>query len=337
MNARLLSAKIYEFPLHAFHPSSYSFPELFYHLHKLDFNVLWLMGAYPKGDLSPYCIEDHSRTVFDLDEVCELGKIFNIEIMLDWVGNHTSRKCSWTTQHPDWYMYREGQISCARFKDETGWVEYHDVVQLNLASKALAEHFRQILRSFIMKGILWWRVDMACKLLRSSFNANWNINMEHEFLQLVFGSLKAEFPELVLVSEAYGKYDELTPIFDANMAKKEWRDRMLPWQRRIQEAEDYVRKWTKGKGLVPIVAIDGHDEPAAFSTEVMGPNWIDMLEITWRQPTGKLFYGGTEFLIDRGTKTRREQYPLTEPFELLSFRDLKVNSEVRDVLLDSRV
>ena len=80
---------------------------------ELGTTVLWIMPVCEPGELksvgSPYCIKDYKAvnqrygTGADLKSLVDNAHSKGMDVILDWVANHTSWDNKWITEHPDWY------------------------------------------------------------------------------------------------------------------------------------------------------------------------------------------------------------------------------------------
>jgi alpha-glucosidase len=85
------------------------------HLTWLGVDALWLSPVYrsPMADFG-YDVSDHCDvdpvfgTLADADAVLAAAHERGIRVLLDWVPNHTSIEHRWWTEHPDWYLWRDG-------------------------------------------------------------------------------------------------------------------------------------------------------------------------------------------------------------------------------------
>ncbi len=109
-------------------------------LSEMGVNVLWLMPIHPRGTDdkaigSPYCVKDYRAidpafgTLADLQRLVSTAHSHGMQVMLDWIANHTSWDNAWVTAHPDWYQ-------AARTADEQFWT---DVTFLNYDVPAVCD------------------------------------------------------------------------------------------------------------------------------------------------------------------------------------------------------
>lgn len=107
-------------------------------LKELGVDVIWLMPIHPIGEVnrngtlgSPYAVKDYKEvnpefgTKADFKALVEEAHRLNMEIMLDWVANHTAWDHPWATEHIDYYSYSS---TGERPYSPEGWL---DVIELN--------------------------------------------------------------------------------------------------------------------------------------------------------------------------------------------------------------
>ncbi|HWZ28999.1 MAG TPA: alpha-amylase family glycosyl hydrolase [Gemmatimonadales bacterium] len=124
-------------------------------------NVIWLMPVYPVGDLnhkgalgSPYAVRDYQGlnpafgTAGDFRDLIRAAHARGIQVILDWVPNHTAWDNPWIKDHPDWYVHNaKGEISVPL--DPQGHLtDWTDVAQLDYKNPAL--------RKGMIAAMRWW-------------------------------------------------------------------------------------------------------------------------------------------------------------------------------------
>lgn len=129
-------------------------------LRKLGIDILWLMPIYPRGGgiNSPYAatnfkaVNPNYGTIATLKSLVDRAHELGMEVILDWVPNHTATNAVWVTQHPEYYTTQNGQMVHPN--------NYGDVYQLNYNSPALCEAMNDCLRFWIdQTGIDGYRCD----------------------------------------------------------------------------------------------------------------------------------------------------------------------------------
>ena len=138
-------------------------------------NVVWLMPIYPVGVLnhkgplgSSYAVRDYRAinpaygSVADFRALVQAVHARGMNLILDWVPNHTAWDNVWITEHPDFYARNErGEITVPRDPEGklTGWT---DVAQLDYKNPALRRTMIATMRWWLDEyGIDGFRVDAA--------------------------------------------------------------------------------------------------------------------------------------------------------------------------------
>lgn len=131
-------------------------------------DILYLMPIYPEGTTkavgSPYCVKDFRGvnssygSMSDLKDLVDAAHGAGMKVIFDWVANHTSWDCEWTSTHKDWYK-----------KDASGNIVYPtadgawaDVAQLDYSSSALRAEMTDCMLYWVRElGIDGYRCDYA--------------------------------------------------------------------------------------------------------------------------------------------------------------------------------
>lgn len=132
-------------------------------LKRMGVDVLWLMPIHPRGEDSkaigsPYCVKDYKAidpkfgTMADLKSLVNTCHKNNMQVVLDWIANHTSWDNRWTTAHPDWY---QGPST----GDEQSWA---DVTFLNYNLSAVRDTMKACMLYWVKEAdIDGFRCDYA--------------------------------------------------------------------------------------------------------------------------------------------------------------------------------
>ena len=129
-------------------------------LRKLGIDIVWLMPIYPRGGgiNSPYAatnfkaVNPNYGTIATLKNFVDRAHELGMEVILDWVPNHTATNAVWVTQHPEYYTTQNGQMVHPN--------NYGDVYQLNYNNPDLCEAMNDCLRFWIdQAGIDGYRCD----------------------------------------------------------------------------------------------------------------------------------------------------------------------------------
>ena len=129
-------------------------------LRSLGIDIVWLMPIYPRGGgiNSPYAATNFMTTNPNYGTVAQLKSFVDrahelgMEVVLDWVPNHTATNAVWVTQHPEYYTMQNGEMVHPN--------NYGDVYQLNYDNPDLCEAMNECLRFWIdQAGVDGFRCD----------------------------------------------------------------------------------------------------------------------------------------------------------------------------------
>ena len=129
-------------------------------LRSLGIDILWLMPIYPRGGgiNSPYAATNFKATNPSYGSIAQLKSLVDrahelgMEVILDWVPNHTATNAVWVTEHPEYYTTQNGQMVHPN--------NYGDVYELNYNNAALREAMNDCLRFWIdQAGVDGYRCD----------------------------------------------------------------------------------------------------------------------------------------------------------------------------------
>lgn len=126
-------------------------------------DILWVMPVNTPGEEksigSPYCVKDYSTvnprlgTMEDFIALVDGAHRLGMEVILDWVANHTAWDCPWITEHPDWYVHdANGDIASPG--------SWSDVAELNYDNKEMRAAMISEMRGWVTgTGIDGFRLD----------------------------------------------------------------------------------------------------------------------------------------------------------------------------------
>ena len=128
-------------------------------IRNLGVNIMWVMPIYPigieKGKNSPYCISDYKAiapefgTIEDLSRLAQICHEHGMDIILDWVANHTAWDHPWVKDHPDWYTHDAVADTIIHPRP---W-DWYDVADLN--------YDNQDMRAAMIDAMKFWIVDVG--------------------------------------------------------------------------------------------------------------------------------------------------------------------------------
>ena len=128
------------------------------------------MPVHPIGEVerkgrlgSPYAVRDYQAvnpefgSLEDLRAFVERAHTLGLDVILDWVANHTAHDHPWVTEHPDWYRRdREGQPM------SPPWCDWDDVLDLDLSQPGARKAMAEALRFWVEEvGVDGFRCDVA--------------------------------------------------------------------------------------------------------------------------------------------------------------------------------
>ena len=196
------TATIYEVNLRQYTPEGTinAFIPHLERLQKMGVKVLWVMPVQPiglknrKGPLgSYYSIRDYTAvnpefgTLEDLKRMVDEAHARGMEVILDWVANHTAWDHPWMTEHPEWYTH-----------DSTGAVvspvaDWSDVADLNYDEPALRQAMIDAMQFWIQEAdVDGFRCDVAMMVPLDFWKA---VRDSLDALKPVFMLAEAEGPQ----------------------------------------------------------------------------------------------------------------------------------------------
>ncbi|WP_443731407.1 alpha-amylase family glycosyl hydrolase [Segatella buccae] len=134
----------------------------------LGVNVVWVMPIYPIGEVksknSPYSIRDYKAvapefgTIDDFKHLVKVCHERGMAVILDWVANHTAWDSPWITEHPEWYVQKNGEIVCVNFDNQV----WEDVADLNYDNHYMRLAMIDAMKYWVTEvGLDGFRCDVA--------------------------------------------------------------------------------------------------------------------------------------------------------------------------------
>jgi len=164
------SANIYEVNLrqYTFEGTFDAFSKHLPRLRDMGVKILWFMPITPISEAgrlgvlgSYYAVKNYTATnpefgsVNDFKNLVEKAHELGFKIIIDWVANHSGNDHHWTTDHPEFYSYAEGNL----LLHPHGWT---DVAQLNYDNRELWENMVDAMKFWLKEcDIDGYRCDMA--------------------------------------------------------------------------------------------------------------------------------------------------------------------------------
>ncbi|MCH5235112.1 MAG: hypothetical protein J1E16_07440 [Muribaculaceae bacterium] len=129
-------------------------------------DIVWIMPvcepSSEKSVGSPYSIKNYDAinpkygTIADLQNLVKSAHNLGLKVLLDWVPNHTGWDNPWITEHPDWFMQKNGQIISPPGQN------WNDVAQLDYSNPEVAVGMSEAIKYWITTAdIDGFRFDYA--------------------------------------------------------------------------------------------------------------------------------------------------------------------------------
>jgi hypothetical protein len=258
---------------------------------------------------SPFAIASYSVNIeyggnAALERVRARLRECGMQLLLDFVPNHTARDHPWVQDHPDYYirstrerLRQEPQNFCEL---ETGagiqvmaygrdpyFAGWPDTLQLNYGNPELHAAMKQELER-ISEQCDGVRCDMAMLILPDVFRQTWNVDSA-DFWSGAIESVRRRFPNFKFIAEVYwGRESELQAsgfdfAYDKTLYDRLCRREASAIFDHLQAPIQYQRKLVR--------FLENHDEPraaAVFPPEVHKPAAV----LTYLTPGLKLFHDG---------------------------------------------
>ncbi|MBK6902231.1 MAG: DUF5110 domain-containing protein [Saprospirales bacterium] len=267
-------------------------------LQKMGVDILWLMPVQPigikdrKGSLgSYYSIRDYTAanpefgSMEDFRRLVEQSHQLGLKVVLDWVGNHTSRDHTWIAKHPDWYNYGEDGSIVA----PSGWT---DVADLNYDNPDMRKAMADAMIFWVKEaGLDGFRCDVAGAV-------------PTDFWESVRPELEAIKP-VWMIAEDEGQPWLMNKAFNSNYGWS-FHHTMNDIAKGSQDAGAVFSYFERVKDLYPSGAypmqfITNHDENSWNGTEYerLGEGHKAFATLSFTVPGMPLIYSGQEAGLKR--------------------------------------
>ncbi len=168
-------------------------------LKEMGVTMLWLMPVTPisvqerQGTLGSYyacsdyvSINPEFGNLDDFKQLVKQAHDLEMQVIIDWVANHTGYDHHWTKEHSDWYE----KDASGNFVEKHGW---KDVIDLNYANKDMRAEMIQCMKFWINEcNIDGFRCDMAHLVLLDFWV---DAKQQCETLKQLFWLAECEVPE----------------------------------------------------------------------------------------------------------------------------------------------
>jgi len=153
------------------------------HLTWLGVDALWLSPIYPSPmhdfgyDVSDYKgIDPVFGSLDDFDSLVAAARARGLRVLLDVVPCHSSIEHPWFSEHPDWYIWREGPNNWLSAFGGSAWSPlngryylhsfYPEQPDLDWRNEEVIAAMQDALRFWIDRGAAGYRVDAIDRLLK---------------------------------------------------------------------------------------------------------------------------------------------------------------------------
>jgi alpha-amylase len=194
----------------------------------LGVDAIWLMPIHPSPSYHGYDIADYRGlraeygTFEDFADFVDAAHARGMRVILDFVLNHSAKTHPWfesaatgpASEFRDYYVWRDADPGWKRSWDrrpvwfeETGAYYYgifgELLPDLNLANPAVEDEVFESMRFWASKGVDGFRVDAARHLFESDDGQLADQPETHAFTQRMRERLHAEYPDVLLLAEAW--------------------------------------------------------------------------------------------------------------------------------------
>lgn len=268
-------------------------------LNELGVDILWFMPIQTigekdrKGTLgSYYSIKDYKAvnpefgTMGDFRNVVQQAHTLGMKVILDWVGNHTSRDAVWVDEHPDWFKRDSlGNITVMYDWTDIGPVDYE----------------KPEMRAAMLDAMLFWVREADI----DGFRCDVAGEVPTDFWKTATDSLRALKPDIFMLAEAEKPELNDNRIFDAYYA---WDfHHKMNMVAQGKENVDSLRLSLKRMNerfapeAIPMYFTSNHDENSWNGTEFerMGDAAKTFAALTYVLPGMPLIYNGQEAGLNR--------------------------------------
>jgi alpha-amylase len=226
----------------------------------LGVDALWLMPIYPSPSYHGYDVTDYVAvnpqygTLADFDALVAAAHACDLKVVLDMVLNHSSGLHPWFTDSASgptaarrgWYVWSDTVASPPGWTNPTtgggtpwywnngAWYYAafsYGMPDLNLANPAVEAELVAAMKAWLRRGVDGFRLDAVPFFVETGpGDGQRNTPPTHAFLKRIRAALQAEYPQTLLVAEAwqppatvasyYGAGDEVQLAFTFDLAAR---------------------------------------------------------------------------------------------------------------------
>lgn len=259
-------------------------------LKNLGVSCIWLMPIQPIGELkrkgslgSPYSVKDYYAvnrehgTKDTFKNLVQSAHQLGMQVIIDWVANHTAWDNPMITSHPDWFQKnKEGEIASPH-------PHWSDVAGLNYQNAELRKYMKDVLIYWVKEfDIDGFRCDVA-DMLPIDFweDARRELaKLKPNLLMLAEGDRPEDHLAAFDLTYAWNLYDALVEIVkgkaDATLIERKLK----------------VEQYKYPQGSLHLRFTENHDKPRA--AEVFGPAHFAAIALIFTLDGVPLIYNGQE-------------------------------------------
>lgn len=193
------------------------------YLKEMGVGGIWLTPIFKSPSYHGYDATDYRAiqpdfgTLADFDALVASAHSRGIRVLLDLAINHTSVKHPWFSSKHDWYVWRDRDPG---WPGPTRWVQQGEefyyayfgarMPDLNLTNSDVVAEVKDIARFWLARGIDGFRLDAARYYIEGP-EGEADTPATHALIMDLATSLKAAYPEMILVGEVWTGLDAIAP------------------------------------------------------------------------------------------------------------------------------
>jgi alpha-amylase len=208
----------------------------------LGIDFIWLMPIFPSPSYHGYDVTDYRAvnpdygTLADFDALVAAAHQRKIRVVLDMVLNHSSAFHPWFTDSAsgaaasrrDWYVWntvdpgwveQDGTTHPWRRWNPTGsyYYAYFDasMPDLNLRNAAVEAELVDSMKFWLARGVDGFRLDAVRYFVENGAAGMMDQPETHAFIQRVRAALQAQYPDTLLVDEAWASPEVIATYYGA--------------------------------------------------------------------------------------------------------------------------
>jgi len=228
----------------------------------LGVDAIWLMPIYPSPSYHGYDVTDYDGvnpdygTAADMDQLIAECHARGIQVILDWVPNHTSDQHPWFLDsasspnafHRDWYVWSTtnrgwtqpwGGSQTTWFSDNGYWyyaVFWSGMPDLNWKSAAVRTELAAAAGRWMARGVDGFRLDAVRYLVENGSGTGQMDQPEtHQYLRDFAAGVRALKPEALVLGEAWADTATIATYFHPTVAVPSG-DEVLPFDFPLADA-----------------------------------------------------------------------------------------------------